>query len=67
VAFAATGNPNGVNRPVWSAYERLQNNDNFLNLNTTSKAGDGVRTDKCDFWDSVNRRLNGADGGGSTQ
>jgi para-nitrobenzyl esterase len=68
-SFAATGNPNVVGRPGWPAYKRLKNNDNFLDLNTntTIEAGDGVRTDKCDFWDFVNRTLNGDDGGGSTQ
>ena len=52
-AFAATGDPNGGSRPVWPAYNPLKNNDSFLDLNTTIKAGDGVRTLVCNFWDSV--------------
>jgi para-nitrobenzyl esterase len=62
-AFAATGDPNGGNRTKWSVYERLSHNDNFLELNTTVISGNGVRREKCDFWDSVNRNLNGDDAG----
>ena len=58
-AFATTGDPNGGNRPVWPAYERLKHNDNFLALDTTITAGNGVRTEKCDFWDSVDRKAQG--------
>jgi para-nitrobenzyl esterase len=60
-AFAATGDPNGGSRTGWPAYERLSHNDNFLELNTTATSGNGVRTEKCDFWDFVNRTLNADD------
>jgi para-nitrobenzyl esterase len=49
-AFAATGNPStpGV---TWPAYSPAV--DSFLELTSPPAAGQGVRTAKCDFWDSV--------------
>jgi len=49
-AFAATGDPStpGV---TWPAYSPAV--DAFLELTSPLAAGQGVRTAKCDFWDSV--------------
>ena len=57
-AFAATGDPNGGNRPVWPVYRQLNGSDNFLKLDTNIMSGNGVRTEKCNFWDSVALQLN---------
>jgi para-nitrobenzyl esterase len=59
-AFASTGDPNGAGPPWWPAYERSGKNDNFLEINSGPdgiKAGDGVRTVQCDFWNSLDRML----------
>lgn len=51
--FAATGDPNGDNAPVWPMYDRRA--DAHLILDTPIASGDGVRTARCDFWDSLTR------------
>src|SRR5262249_30788589 len=59
-AFATTGDPNGAGPPWWPAYERFGKNDNYFEINSGDdgiRAGDGVRTMECDFWNSLDRKL----------
>src|SRR5262249_49751938 len=59
-AFATTGDPNGADRSSWPAYQRSNQNDNFLGIDSGPdgiKAGDGVRTVECDFWNSLDRKV----------
>lgn len=49
--FGATGDPNGGGAVVWPVYDVAK--DSYLQLDTAISAGEGVRTEKCDFWDSV--------------
>ena len=51
--FAATGDPNGTGAPAWSRAE--VGADPYLQLDTPISSGDGVRTQQCDFWDSLSR------------
>jgi para-nitrobenzyl esterase len=49
--FAATGDPNGSRAVNWPQYDPAS--DLYLELGTPITAGNGVRTNKCDFWDRV--------------
>ena len=49
--FAAEGNPNGGGAPEWPTAKK--GSDPYLQLDTTPKAGDGVRTAQCDLWRSL--------------
>ncbi len=49
--LAATGDPNGGADPQWPAY--VAATDPYLTLETPITAGQGVRTQQCDFWDSL--------------
>lgn len=49
--FADTGDPNGGSDPVWPAYG--SGSDLYLELSAAPLAGNGIRTDQCDFWDEV--------------
>jgi len=51
--FAATGDPNGTSAPAWPRAKAGA--DPFLQLDTPTARGDGVRTEQCDFWDSLSR------------
>ena len=39
--------------PTWPVYDPAT--DPFLELDADPVAGQGIRTDKCDFWDSLAR------------
>jgi para-nitrobenzyl esterase len=49
--FAASGDPNGAGAVIWPLY--APSTDPYLELNSTLIAGQGVRTAKCDFWDTL--------------
>jgi para-nitrobenzyl esterase len=49
--FATTGDPNGSAGPAWPGY--ASDTDDFLGLDETITSGQGVRTSKCDFWDTL--------------
>jgi para-nitrobenzyl esterase len=49
--FAATGDPSRNGAVNWPRYDPVS--DLYLELGTPITAGDGVRTDKCDFWDGI--------------
>jgi hypothetical protein len=49
--FATTGNPNGGGMVSWPVY--LPDPDPYLDLGTPIVAAEGVRTEKCDFWDGL--------------
>ncbi len=49
--FAATGDPNGPGLTAWPAYDAAR--DRTLVWDLPAVAADGVRTDACDFWDSL--------------
>ena len=49
--FAAGGDPNGEGLPHWPAYDPVR--DRTLVWDLPSGPVDGVRTDVCDFWDSL--------------
>ena len=51
--FAATGDPNGTGAPAWPRAKAGA--DPFVQLDTPTASGDGVRTQQCDFWDSLSR------------
>ena len=55
VRFAATGDPNGGDRPMWPRYGRERRE--FLELGDRIEPGSGVRTEFCDLWDAVQRPL----------
>lgn len=44
--FAATGDPNGAGAVAWPRYEAAT--DSHLEIDVTSRAGNGVRADRCD-------------------
>jgi len=50
-SFGATGDPTVAGGPSWPAYE--PGRDLYLRLDKPLETGDGVRTEKCDFWDSL--------------
>jgi para-nitrobenzyl esterase len=49
--FAGAGDPNGGGAVAWPLYEAAT--DSYLRLDNTIEAGQGVRTEQCDFWDSL--------------
>lgn len=49
--LAATGNPNSDDAPSWPEY--VSATDPYLALDDPITAGEGVRTQQCDFWDSL--------------
>jgi para-nitrobenzyl esterase len=49
--FGAAGDPNGGGAVLWPEYDPRK--DTYLQLDSTISAGEGVRTEKCDFWDSL--------------
>ncbi|MBL8213402.1 MAG: carboxylesterase family protein [Bryobacterales bacterium] len=49
--FASTGDPNGISEPTWPRY--IPGLDPYLELTVPAKSGDGVRTEKCDFWERL--------------
>lgn len=50
-AFAKAGDPNGGLAPAWSAYDAAA--DDVITLDDTIGQTNGVKSAKCDFWDSV--------------
>ncbi len=50
-SFAATGVPSIPEPPSWPSYEPGQ--DLFMELDIPIETGNGIRTEKCDFWDSI--------------
>src|SRR5262249_12866409 len=58
-SFAATGNPNGGDRIAWPVYEHTHRSDNYLSIDTTMIAGNGVRTMHCDLWNALDRKTHG--------
>ena len=49
--FAATGDPNGLGAEPWPLYDATA--DPYLEVATTMAQGEGVRSELCDFWDSL--------------
>ena len=49
--FAESGNPNAYNVPMWPPY--AAESDPILDLNYGIASGEGLRTTKCDFWDTL--------------
>ena len=49
--FGAAGDPNGGADVVWPRYDGAR--DTYLRLDSTTAAGEGVRTAACDFWDRI--------------
>ena len=49
--FAENGNPNAYNAPMWPPY--AAESDPILDLNYGIASGEGLRTTKCDFWDTL--------------
>ena len=49
--LAAGGDPNGGGAVTWPRYDPTI--DNYLQIDETIKAGAGLRTEKCDFWDKM--------------
>jgi para-nitrobenzyl esterase len=49
--FARTGNPNRAGLPTWSAYQSAT--DPYIDINAITQAATGLRTAKCDLWDSI--------------
>jgi para-nitrobenzyl esterase len=50
-SLAANGDPGAVQGVPWPQY--ASGDDPYLRLDVPVTAGDGVRTDQCDFWDTV--------------
>jgi para-nitrobenzyl esterase len=53
-SFAATGVPSASGGPVWPVYD--VEGDPYLELKAPIATGQGVRTEKCDFWDTLQAR-----------
>jgi para-nitrobenzyl esterase len=49
--FAATGDPNGEGTPRWDRYDAAK--DNYINIDSTTSAAAGLRTEQCAFWSKV--------------
>lgn len=49
--FAGTGDPNGDGAESWPTYQ--PDSDPYLDLGASIASGAGVRTEKCDFWDTL--------------
>ncbi len=49
--MAVTGNPNAAPNPPWPRYD--PQTDAYLELATPPRAGEGLKKEQCDFWDSV--------------
>jgi carboxylesterase type B len=49
--FTRTADPNGSGAVSWPLYDLAT--DPYLELAVPATPGAGVRTDKCDFWDSL--------------
>lgn len=47
----ASGDPNGAGAPHWPEFDPVS--DAFLQLDVEIVAGEGIRTAKCDFWDTI--------------
>ena len=56
VQFAATGDPNDDDRPVWPRY--FADSQEYLEFGDQIQPDSGIRTDPCDLWDErQNQRL----------
>ena len=60
VQFAATGNPNGGERPNWPTY--TPQSQEYLEFGDRIEAGTGIRSGHCDFYDEVQKSRLDADG-----
>ncbi len=49
--FAATGDPNGSGAVLWPEF--VAQDDPYLELKYSIASGEGIRTNKCDFWDTL--------------
>ncbi len=49
--FAATGDPNGSGAVLWPEF--VVQDDPYLELKYSIASGEGIRTNKCDFWDTL--------------
>lgn len=49
--FGGAGDPNGGGAVTWPVYDPVK--DSYLRLDNMITAEEGVRTDKCDFWDGL--------------
>lgn len=49
--FGASGDPNGGGAVPWPVYDAQT--DPYLQLDSVISAGEGVHTEKCDFWDTL--------------
>jgi para-nitrobenzyl esterase len=49
--LAAAGDPNGQGAVAWPLYDATK--DTFLQLDDAIMAGQGVRTQECDFWEGL--------------
>ena len=58
VGFAATGDPNGGDRPYWPTF--IRGSREYLELGDRIQSGTGIRADHCDLYDELQqRRLDG--------
>lgn len=57
--FAKTGNPNGDTLTEWPEYNPLT--DAYLDINAAPVGGMYLRTEKCDFWDTVRKTTTAAE------
>ncbi len=48
--FATTGDPNGGDDPTWSTWTAK---DEHMRIAQPAKQGEGLKTDICDFWDTI--------------
>ncbi len=56
-SFATTGIPSSTGTPDWPAYDPAT--DPYLELGTPTGVHEGLRTERCDFWDELTARLPG--------
>lgn len=49
--FADTGDPNGGSNPAWPVYD--PSTDPYMEIAAPPAAGAAIRTNECDFWDSL--------------
>lgn len=53
--FAKNGNPNGIGLPNWVEYDAAT--DDYLEIKADPTTGQGLRTQKSDYWDRVRNSL----------